>query len=214
MKYLYIVIAALLIVIGFLVFKPKPVDPMISVLRQQTITDSLRIESLNKVVDSLDGEIYQNKEKVRKLEICNAQLTNKYNKEREKLKGLSQSEAIELFVSQTGGRIADSIYSIPRMNLLNALEIFITAEEMTLVNRNLKGIILVQDSTINYQAVQVITLKEACSLLTNSLELHKSALYLQNDKVEKLEKKMKRQKIKQTITTIIAGAGIVYFVVR
>jgi len=215
MKYInYLIIAALLITIGFLIFKPKPVDPMLSILRQQTVSDSLRIKSLIKGVDSLDGQIYQYKEKVSKLTICNAQLANKYNKEREKLKGLSQSDAIELFVNQTGGRIADSIYSIPRMNLLNALEIFIDAEEQTMVNRNLNKIISVQDSIITDQGIQVITLRDVSNILTNDLELYKSALSLQNDKTNKLEKKLKRKKITQTITTIVAGAGLIYFVVR
>lgn len=213
MKYLYSIIIALLIVIGFLVFRPKQVDPTISILRQQTIKDSLRIESLIKGVDSLDSVIYQNEKKVAELTISNANLAIKYNKERYKLKGLSQSDAIESFVSQTGGRL-DSIYSIPRMNLLYALEIFVDAQELTLVNRNLNSIVMTQDSIIADQGEQVIGLREAYAILNNSLELHKSALSLQEQENSRLEKKLKRKKITQTITTVIAGAGLIYFVVR
>lgn len=214
MKYLYLIIIAFLTgLASFFYFRPVPVDPVISILRQQAVYDSIRVQRASERVDSLSKVIYQKDENIRLLKDKNALITKKYQEERNKLSLLSQDEAIDIFAIKTGGRL-DSIYSIPRMNLLTALEIFITAEEETLLNGNLNEIIKTQDSTINLQRVQVMTLKDMNNTLLNSLELHKSAINEMTVENKSLNKKIRVWKIKQTAAVAIVGAGILYVLLR
>lgn len=187
-----------LILIGMFIFWPKNrissilEDPTLVLLRQQTIKDSLEIVQLNKVKDSLkviikDKEVYiaSLKQNITKIEY-------KYDTQKQKLSKLSTPEMLDSFIEQTGGRV-DSIYSLPRMNLLNALEIFITAEKLSEIASVQSNIISSQDSTIKLQRLQVYTMEETDKILINSLDLHKTTVGLQAKKIIALERSLKKK---------------------
>ena len=191
---IYIGIVFLILIGIFILWPKKPIvqDPTLVLLRQQTIKDSLEIVQLNKVKDSLkviikDKEVYiaSLKQNITKIEY-------KYDVQKQKLNKLSTPEMLDSFILQTGGKV-DSIYSLPRMNLLNALEIFITAEKLSEISGVQSNIISSQDSTIKLQKLQVYTMEESNKILINSLDLHKTTVGLQAKKIIALEKSLKRK---------------------
>lgn len=205
--YIYIAIIIAILIGGYTMWpKPQQTDPLIELLNQQHKTDSLRIISLLDSVSHAQGIIAQNNKEIAVLKREKAKISDKYSKEREKLSKLSSGEMIEVFVDETGGRV-DSIYSIPRMNLINALDIFLCAEQEHETNGILEQIITKQDTTIYLQRKQVTELLEANDIALKSIELHRKTIQLQADKLIKLEKKHKRSETAKKIlgaTTIVA----------
>lgn len=212
---IYIGIVFLILIGIFILWPKKPViqDPTLVLLRQQTVRDSLEIVQLNKVKDSLkviikDKEVYiaSLKQNITKIEY-------KYDIQKQKLNKLSTPEMLDSFITQTGGKV-DSIYSLPRMNLLNALEIFITAERLSEVSTVQTNIIGSQDSTIKLQRLQIYTMEETNKILTNSLDLHKTTVGLQAQKIIALEKSLKRKTNINRILVVTTAVATTLLIIK
>lgn len=218
--YLIIILALVLILVVIYVIwpKPKPVKPNTDAINNNTLVldlqhkqDSIKLISLQKISDSLKIQIKDKEREITSLKNNVSNITQKYYSERNKLKKLSSPALMEDFISQTGGKV-DSIYSIPRMNLLNALEIFLIAEENTIIVKNQQEIILNQDSLINFQSVRQRILEESNEILMNSLDSHRAMLKLQGEDILQLNKDLdKKQKWNKflTITTIASTAVVI-----
>lgn len=205
-----VVTAVLLLMLILIYLLPKqPIDNQNdvqnAVLQERIYQDSIKIQNILQVNDSLEQEVVRNQVVIADLNKNIKNIEKKYHIQKKELDKLSDSELLDQFVDLTGGRL-DSLYSLPRMNLLNALTISVERDEFSDINLELRRIVSNQAEIIDLKDNQLENVLSVTEILNQNIDNYKLILQNQIEKENKLLKKLKR---KDTANKILLGTNAV-----
>lgn len=202
-----IAILVSMLILVHLLWPKQPIDNQNdvqnAVLQERIYQDSIKIQNILQVNDSLEKEIVRNQVVIADLNKNIKNIEKKYHTQKKELDKLSDSELLDQFVDLTGGRL-DSLYSLPRMNLLNALTIFVERNEFSDINLELRRIVSNQEEIIDLKDNQLENVLNVTEILNQNIDNYKLILQNQIEKENKLVKELKR---KDTANKILLGTN-------